>query len=36
MAAGRVVESGKHAALLAQGGSYARLVARQIASAAAE
>ncbi len=36
MAAGRVVESGNHGELLARGGAYARLVARQIASAAAE
>ena len=36
MAEGRIVESGNHAQLLARGGSYSRLVARQIASAAAE
>ena len=36
MSAGKVVESGNHAELLAQDGSYAHLVARQIASAAAE
>jgi thiol reductant ABC exporter CydC subunit len=36
MSDGRVVEAGNHAELLAKGGSYARLVARQLASAAAE
>ena len=36
MSDGKVVESGNHAELLAKGGSYARLVARQLASAAAE
>jgi len=33
---GRVAEIGSHAALLARGGLYAHLVARQLASAAAE
>jgi ATP-binding cassette subfamily C protein CydCD len=33
--AGRVVESGPHAALLARGGLYARLVSRQLAAAPA-
>jgi ATP-binding cassette subfamily C protein CydCD len=32
---GKVVESGTHAALLARGGLYARLVARQLAAGAA-
>ena len=36
MADGRVVEAGSHDTLLARGGAYARLVARQISSAAAE
>jgi len=36
MSDGRVVEAGSHDALLARGGAYARLVARQISSAAAE
>ena len=33
--AGRVVEAGPHAALLARGGLYARLVSRQLAAAPA-
>jgi ATP-binding cassette subfamily C protein CydCD len=33
---GRVVETGNHAELLAQGGLYAQLVARQVSGAAAE
>ncbi|MEX2615565.1 MAG: ABC transporter ATP-binding protein [Alphaproteobacteria bacterium] len=36
MSDGRVVEAGSHEVLLARGGTYARLVARQISSAAAE
>jgi ABC-type multidrug transport system fused ATPase/permease subunit len=34
MEQGRVVESGPHAALLAKGGAYARLIAWQTAAAA--
>ncbi|MGE4219164.1 MAG: thiol reductant ABC exporter subunit CydC, partial [Alphaproteobacteria bacterium] len=36
MADGRAVEAGTHAALLAQGGLYARLVAHQMTAAAAD
>ena len=36
MADGRAVEAGTHDALVAQGGLYARLVARQMTAAAAD